>query len=435
MPLADPRFRRLFVAQVVALIGTGLLTVALGLAAFDIAGDRAGAVLGTALAIKMIAYVAVSPVASALGARLSRKTVLVAADVVRAAVALVLPFVDRPWQIFALVFVLQAASATFTPAFQSIIPTVLRDEPSYTRALSLSRLAYDLESIVSPLMAAVLLSVVSFHALFVGTALGFVASMILVVTTDLPATTPSDDGSFRTRVTAGVREFATRPSLRGIAAMNLVVAAVTSVVVVDTVVHARERLGGSAGSVALLLGCFGGGSIVVALSLPRLLTRISDRSVMLAGCCGASIVTASTAVFSVVATPGPAAWIWIGVLWVAAGACASAIGTPTARVIRRSAGTDGLPPLFTAQFSLSHACFLLTYPIAGWVGAGLGQQTSTTVLAVLATLGTIAASKLWRSEKQRGPGKGGGHDGVGELGVSESRSRSESGSRPIGVRQ
>ena len=39
-------------AQVIALIGTGLATVALGLLAYDIAGGSAGAVLGTALAIR-----------------------------------------------------------------------------------------------------------------------------------------------------------------------------------------------------------------------------------------------------------------------------------------------------------------------------------------------------------------------------------------------
>lgn len=51
-------YRRLFAAQVIALIGTGLATVALGLLAWDIAGEDAGVVLGTALAIKMVAYCA-----------------------------------------------------------------------------------------------------------------------------------------------------------------------------------------------------------------------------------------------------------------------------------------------------------------------------------------------------------------------------------------
>jgi len=48
--LSNRTYRHLFLAQVVALIGTGLATVALGLLAFDLAGENAGAVLGTALA-------------------------------------------------------------------------------------------------------------------------------------------------------------------------------------------------------------------------------------------------------------------------------------------------------------------------------------------------------------------------------------------------
>jgi MFS family permease len=181
--LAHPVFRRLFAAQVVALVGTGLLTVALGLLAYDLAGADAGAVLGTALAIKMVAYVAVAPVIAAVTDRLPRKTVLVTADVMRAAVALALPFVAQVWQIYVLIFVLQAASATFTPAFQSLIPSVLTEEDDYTAALSLSRLAYDLEAVLSPMLAAALLLLIDYNSLFVGNA---------VVSTRIPeATKPS----------------------------------------------------------------------------------------------------------------------------------------------------------------------------------------------------------------------------------------------------
>ena len=40
--LADRTYRHLFAAQVVALLGTGLATVALSLLAYDLAGGRAG---------------------------------------------------------------------------------------------------------------------------------------------------------------------------------------------------------------------------------------------------------------------------------------------------------------------------------------------------------------------------------------------------------
>ena len=141
-PFRSRTYRHLFAAQVIALLGTGLATVALGLVAFQLAGAEAGAVLGTALAIKMVAYVGVAPIAGAFANRLPRRAMLVALDLVRAAIAICLPFVDAIWQVYALIFVLQAASAAFTPTFQATIPDVLPDEAEYTRALSLSQLAY-----------------------------------------------------------------------------------------------------------------------------------------------------------------------------------------------------------------------------------------------------------------------------------------------------
>src|ERR671911_2857534 len=139
--LKNRTYRHLFAAQVIALAGTGLLTVALGLLAFQLAGEQAGAVLGTALAIKMVAYVTVAPIAGAFATALPRRAFLVALDLVRAAIALFLPFVTEVWQVYLLIFLLQSASAAFTPTFQATIPDLLPEERDYTRALSLSRLA------------------------------------------------------------------------------------------------------------------------------------------------------------------------------------------------------------------------------------------------------------------------------------------------------
>jgi len=134
--LRNRTYRHLFLAQLVALTGTGLATVALGLLAFELAGAEAGVVLGTALAIKMVAYVGLAPVAAAFAEQLPRRAMLVSLDVVRAAVALLLPFVTEVWQVYLLIFLLQATSAAFTPTFQATIPDILTEEKDYTRALS-----------------------------------------------------------------------------------------------------------------------------------------------------------------------------------------------------------------------------------------------------------------------------------------------------------
>ena len=100
----------------IALVGTGPLTVALGLLAFQFVGTQAGTVLDTALAIKMTAYVGVAPVVGGFADQLPRRDFLVTMDLVRAAIAL-LPFVDQVWQVYVLIFLLQSASAAFMPTF------------------------------------------------------------------------------------------------------------------------------------------------------------------------------------------------------------------------------------------------------------------------------------------------------------------------------
>ncbi|MCY4179627.1 MAG: MFS transporter [Litoreibacter sp.] len=184
-PLANRTYATLFSAQVIALLGTGLTTVALALLAFELAGETAGQVLGTALAIKMVAYVTLAPIAGGLAPLVPRRAYLVTLDLMRAGLVLCLPFVTEIWQIYALIFLLQACSAGFTPVFQATIPDILEEEEVYTKALSLSRLAYDLESLVSPALAAAALLVMNFNGLFAANAAAFAVSAALVLSTSL----------------------------------------------------------------------------------------------------------------------------------------------------------------------------------------------------------------------------------------------------------
>src|SRR3954453_4154995 len=291
--LKNRAYRHLFTAQVIALAGTGLLMVALGLLAFQLAGERAGAVLGTALAIKMIAYVTVAPVVSGFADRLPRRAFLVAMDLARAGIALLLPFLTGVWEVYILIFLLQSASAAFTPTFQATIPDVLPEEKDYTRALSLSRLAYDLESLLSPTLAAALLTVISFHGLFGGTVIGFLASAALVLSVRLPQPKPAEHtGGLYDKTTRGTRIYLATPRLRGLLALNLAVAAAGAMVIVNTVVIVRGLLGRPDSDVALAPACFGGGSMLAALALPRALDYLPDRRVMLpaAGALGAALL-------------------------------------------------------------------------------------------------------------------------------------------------
>jgi len=392
--LANRDYARLFGAQVVALLGTGLLTVALSLLAFDLAGSDAGSVLGTALAIKMVAYVVLAPLATALVAHLPRKAVLIGADLVRASVALALPLVDQIWQIYVLIFVLQAASATFTPAFQAIIPDILTREQDYTRALSLSRLAYELENLASPVLAALLLTVISFHWLFLGTVLGFVGSALLVLLARIPR--PDTDAGapgFSERLTRGIRIYLATPRLRGLLGVTLCAAAASAMVLVNTVVIVRGVYGGTQSDLALAMAAYGFGAMLGALLLPGLLDRVAERGPMLAAAVLLGATCLAGGVF--VGLRGWPTWsVFLGAM-AFSGALFSVITTPSGRLLQRSAQAADRPALFAAQFALSHACWLLTYPLAGWVGAGAGMAAALVILGGVGLAGAVLAARLW----------------------------------------
>jgi predicted MFS family arabinose efflux permease len=272
---------------------------------------------------------------------------------------------------------------------------VLPDEGDYTRALSLSRLAYDLESLVSPMLAAALLTVISFHNLFVGTVIGFLASAALVIASRFPHIEVPPPSGFLDRLTRGTRAFWASGELRGLMGLNLVVATTTAMVIVNTVVLVQADLGRPQLDVALMLGAYGGGSMIVALGMPKLLENLPDRRVMLTG--GIALPVLLLIGSGVIAwMDGGSQWATLLVVWALLGAATSTILTPSARLLRRNSTEQNRPAVFAAQFSLSPACFLITYPLAGILGAAIGLSALALVLVAIGILGAVLALLNWR---------------------------------------
>ena len=387
-PLSNRNYRYLFIAQVIALVGTGLSSVALALLAYDLAGGDAGAVLGVALALKMVAYVVVAPIVGAFTHCLPRKQFLIALDLIRAGLVACLPFVAELWQVYLLIFLINACSAGFTPTFQAAIPDVLCDEAQYTRALSLSRLAYDLENLLSPMLAAAALALISYDALFAANSVAFILSALLVCTVVLASPQPSDhQAGFGRNLRYGLDVYVKTPRLQGLLALSLAVSVGGAMVIVNTVAYVRDGLGGTESDTALAFGAVGLGSMVVAVALPKLLDTWPDRPFMLAG--GALI---SSALVACVMGPGE-----VGLLltWFVLGVGSSLVQTPAGRLLRRSAHAGDRPRVYAAQFALSHGCWLLAYPLAGWCGTEFGLAATGGLLAMIALAATVAGAVLW----------------------------------------
>lgn len=165
---------------------------------------------------------------------------------------------------------------------------------------------------------------------------------------------------------------------------------------VATVVLVKGVLGLSVTDLAVALAAFGGGSMVAALILPRLLERIGDRSVMISAASALPTLLFGFASILMFTTPD-GIWSWLLIVWASLGICYSATQLPSGRLLRRSSHGEDRPAIFAAQFALSHACWLITYPLAGWLGSATNMPATLIVLASVGAFGALTAARLWPS--------------------------------------
>ncbi|TYC51302.1 MFS transporter [Rhodobacterales bacterium] len=388
-PLRHPTFRFLFASQVLSLTGVGLMTAGLSLAAWRMGGEtHAGPMLGLFFALKMVAYVGFSPIAQALLARTPRSPTLIGLDIGRLLLMIPLAFAGSWWSVAGLAFVFFAVSSAFTPLFQSMIPAVLPEKDAYSEALALSRIAYTLESIVTPILVGAALAFMNPQYLFVLAALGFVGSAVFIllahVRVDVIA---SHLEPFRKRALHGLWIYARTPRLRGLFVLNFALSLVMAWVLVNTIVFAGSRFDNAEEVYPWLMGGFGVGAALMAFGLPSLMKVFSERRIMAAGTLSFALLT------PLIFVPVPLAELVF--LWGLFGAASTLTLTPGGLVLTRSASDPDRPAVFAAQFSLSHAGWLIAYPLAGWLGTALSPETSLVLLGMASALATLVGLAIF----------------------------------------
>jgi MFS family permease len=388
-PLAVPSFRTLFAAQVFSLIAMGLMTVGMSLAAYRIGGaEAAGRLLGFLLAVKMVAYVGIAPLAQALFAGHGRKRTMIGLDLARMVLLLPMAFATQTWHIAVLALAFFAVSAGVTPLFQSVVPDVLPQERTYSRALVWSRVAYTLESVLSPVVAALVLQIMAAEFLFWVAAVAFGGSLCALAITRFPEEAPDQRRrAFLARAVSGLYIYRKTPRLRGLFLMNFALSLSMAWVLVNSVVLAGARLGDAERHFPILMAFYGFGAAIGAGLVPRLVDQLDERRTMAAGALLHAVFGLGLLVPHVHAS--------YFAIWAVFGLAASLVLTPGGLVIARSARAADRPAVFAAQFSLSHAGWLVAYPMAGELAARIGLEAGLAVLSAL-TVGTaLVAMRVW----------------------------------------
>lgn len=385
----------LFGAQIISLMGNGVTTVALALFAYQIVGGpSAAAVIGSALMLRILAFLLFSQLAGILADRVNRKVMLITADLVRFGLLALFPFITEVWQIYVMIFAINAATAFFTPTYEASIPQVV-GEAHYVRALSLSRVAVDVEAVLAPVLAGVLISLVGLQWVFWFDAATYIFSALLVAASSLPRLARTSAAlslrGFFGETSLGTRVLFREPALRQALTLSVVEATAGAAAIVATVVYVKEVLLRGEWVFSSVMAMVGLGSSLAALALSRATGRYERNSQSAAVLHGKRHRWATWALLGgglllvISLAPGilqPPIFVF-GLLWLLNGAGQALIAIPSATLLAEHTLEPERGRAYAAHFAWTHAFWLLTYPAIGYATANFGAPRTFTAAALV----------------------------------------------------
>lgn len=404
-------FLLLFSAQIISLAGSGVTTIALSLFAYQIVGGpSAAAVIGYALMLRILAFLLFSQLAGVMADRVNRKAMLIIADMIRFALLALFPFITEVWQIYAMIFAINAATAFFTPTYEASIPRVV-GEAHYVQALSLSRVAVDVEAVASPLIAGLLISVMGLRWVFWFDAATYLVSAGLVAMAVLPrlmgSATLVSLGGLVDEISHGTRVLFREPALRQALALSIAEATAGAAAIVATVVYVKEVLLQGEWVFAAVMAMVGLGSSLAAVALSRATGRYERNSRSRAVLHGKRHRWTTWALLGgglllvVSLLPGilqPPIFVF-GLLWLLNGAGQALIAIPSATLLAEHTSEQERGRAYAAHFAWTHAFWLITYPAIGFATANFGAPITFTAAALFCLAVTGSAMLMNRTRR------------------------------------
>lgn len=277
-PLAEPLFRALWIASVASNIGTWMQNVGAAWLMTSLAPTPTMVALvqaATSLPVVIVALPA-GAVADIVDRR--RFLLLTQAWMLIAAAALgLLTLLDAitPGLLLVLTFALGLGAAMNAPAWQAIIPELVR-RPQVRSAVTLNGVGYNLARAVGPALGGLIVAAAGSGAVFILNALSFLGVVLVLYRWRRPAresALPAEDvfGAMR----AGLRYVRYAPAMRAVLARTGVFILGGSALWALLPLVARLELGLDATGYGVLLGCLGAGAVLGAVVLPRMQRRLA----------------------------------------------------------------------------------------------------------------------------------------------------------------
>jgi MFS family permease len=269
--LRRPGYRRLWLARTGSQVGDVAQFTTLALLLISVTGSGLG--VSGAVVAEIVPVLALAPLAGTLVDRLPRVQVMVVADLLRVLLAGVLVFVhDSAPVAYAVAFGLSCGQVFFSPAAQSLLPSLVDDDDLVAANSGLWTAAVTAQILVAP-VAALLAVHVGFGVAFAVNATSFaISALVLRGLREPERTAPVHVASPFAHAREGLAALAALPLLKALAAGQFLAALSAGATSALLVVLAQDRLGGG-GGFGVLVAAIGIGAATGPLLLLR---RIRD---------------------------------------------------------------------------------------------------------------------------------------------------------------
>ncbi len=260
-PLRVAGFRLLFLSTLASSIGTLLAAIALAIDVKD--RTNSGLWVGAVLIVEFLPTIIVGLTLGPLVDRLERRSLMIGADLVRAAVFFALPFTSTAAEIVALALVAGLATGFFRPAVYAGVPNLV-PEGELPEANALIQTVENAAWAIAPVLGGILTAAAGPHTAYWINAVSFLVSALLVARIPkrlLQSQTALTRGHWRDLVDGFVAVVRSRPLLAvltawGIASLGIGAISLSEVFLAKNTLHAGDF------GYGLLFGAIGTGLVV-----------------------------------------------------------------------------------------------------------------------------------------------------------------------------
>ena len=373
----EPSFRRLFLATIGSGAGTWLALVALEIDVYERTGSSAW--IAALLIADLLPTFAIGLLVGPLVDRLSRRSLMINADLVRFGAFAVLPFTTSAAQVVVLAGIVGVATGFFRPAVYAGLPNLVQDS-DLPAANSLLQGADNLTWALGSVAGGALAAAAGVHAAYWFNAATFLVSAALlfgIPQSLLQAAAAASRGHWQDVKDGFSLAVHSRPILTVLIAWNVAMFAIAAMNVAEPRLALRTFSAGRFG-LGLMMGCAGLGLTIGALLASAWIARRGLPNVY-----GISLVLVALGIGGAAAAPN----VWVASASVIVAGCGNGSAIVCNSLLVQRGAPDALRGRAFAMLMSTNVAFVTAgMVIAGWLTDAIGARW------ILATAGAFAGT-------------------------------------------